>query len=636
MEIAMILGMVFDLSIPLQYHNDEHLASKHSTHLENYWPTFIIGCLIEGVSFFLLHPDLFTLIVCVKTVFLFVTWLSKDQDGLRIQPGDARSSRSNSNRHSKRSSPNDPNDPSRPSRSSSSSGGPPKNMPECKSVPSAYKHLKKAGYSDQAIAGMILSMNQNGDKDKDKDRSKKNFDTWRKEKDPKELQRRNQQYSDFAKKSGWNPSSSSSSLSNETTQGSGGDGGESSMPQSKYIESPYKHLKKAGYDDAAIAGMILSVNKSGDKDHAKKVFDTWRKERDPKEIKRRNGQYTAMAQKAGWKSGSGSSGGGGSSSASDGPSNMPTSKFIPNPYKQLKKAGYEDQAIAGMIISMNQSGKDHAEKVIKIWSSEKDPKQIKRRNQQYIDSAKKSGWPDKSKMDSASQPSSSGSNGRGGGGRKKLAISVKAVKQIESRMKQLNGTNEQIDQGIQSQILSILKNPQSENDLEKVTNTLKQFGIKVDLNSPEFVEGYGELDPNGNIRDIVLREETVSGLCTGMVHKAFEPNLVQEWLKYLTVPRSKREFNDNIVPLAKRVDVYLGDGYTGTGPNQINRKALESIKPDIQKKTGAPSSMVDHMIEKAINMLNVEESEKMLKNWAMNGIGKSEFEQFRREMGEWA
>lgn len=75
----MILALAFDLAIPLQYQNDDYLEKKHDKHLENYWPTFVMGCLIEGVAFFLLHPDLFTLIVCLKTSALTIMWMSRDQ-----------------------------------------------------------------------------------------------------------------------------------------------------------------------------------------------------------------------------------------------------------------------------------------------------------------------------------------------------------------------------------------------------------------------------------------------------------------------------------------------------------------------------------------------------------------------------
>lgn len=62
----------------------EYLKRKHDKHLENYWPTLLMGCLIEGVAFFLLHPDLFTLVVCLKTSALTAMWMSRDQGGLPV------------------------------------------------------------------------------------------------------------------------------------------------------------------------------------------------------------------------------------------------------------------------------------------------------------------------------------------------------------------------------------------------------------------------------------------------------------------------------------------------------------------------------------------------------------------------
>ncbi|KAK4686106.1 hypothetical protein P7C73_g4024, partial [Tremellales sp. Uapishka_1] len=49
-----------------------------------YWPLFLIGSMAELGCFFLLHPDLFTLIVCLKTSLLTVIWTGKRADGTYV------------------------------------------------------------------------------------------------------------------------------------------------------------------------------------------------------------------------------------------------------------------------------------------------------------------------------------------------------------------------------------------------------------------------------------------------------------------------------------------------------------------------------------------------------------------------
>ncbi|WVQ77022.1 hypothetical protein IAR50_006701 [Cryptococcus sp. DSM 104548] len=257
MEISMVLALGFDLTIPLQYYNNDYLRKRHAEHLENYWPSLLLGCLIEGVCFFLLHPDLFTIIVCLKTSAMTVLWMMRDQDGLPIriqsphrtsgstrssegprQDGEGRrSSRrdgrssnhaSASSRHADpksktsddpgKSSTNRSNQPkpsqtssSKPSSSfkapetskpaetkASSSSTTPFNMPDSKHISNPYKYLHRAGYSDPAIAGMILALNG-----AEKDRAKKQMNAWVQEKDRKEIERRNKRYSESAKKAGW-------------------------------------------------------------------------------------------------------------------------------------------------------------------------------------------------------------------------------------------------------------------------------------------------------------------------------------------------------------------------------------------------------------------------------------------------
>ncbi|KIR78826.1 hypothetical protein I306_04188 [Cryptococcus gattii EJB2] len=80
-EISLVHGFTFDLTIPLQYHFHQTLSKAHAQHLEHYWPLFIFGTMIEFVTFFLVHPDLFTLVVCLKTTTLLGIWLGRDDRG---------------------------------------------------------------------------------------------------------------------------------------------------------------------------------------------------------------------------------------------------------------------------------------------------------------------------------------------------------------------------------------------------------------------------------------------------------------------------------------------------------------------------------------------------------------------------
>lgn len=52
--------------------------------LRHYWPLFIFGTMIEFVTFFLVHPDLFTLVVCLKTTILLGIWLGREDRGVFV------------------------------------------------------------------------------------------------------------------------------------------------------------------------------------------------------------------------------------------------------------------------------------------------------------------------------------------------------------------------------------------------------------------------------------------------------------------------------------------------------------------------------------------------------------------------
>ncbi|WWC69004.1 uncharacterized protein I206_102940 [Kwoniella pini CBS 10737] len=508
MEISLILALGFDLSIPLQYYNDEYLSTTHELHLQNYWPTFMIGCIVEGVSFFLLHPDLFTLIVCIKTTFLLIIWLSKDQEGLSIKP----------------------------------------------------RKLAKARRSHKPSPKTPSS-----DSDSDVSPNKSNKPN--------------------------KPSSSSP---------------QSNMPKSKYLKNPHKYLKRAGYVDPAIAGMILSLNQLKDKEKAKKQFKAWVREKNPEEIKRRNKQYSERARQAGWKDDSSAKNGDSNSGQvepiDEEPPNMPTSYFIPTSkaYSELKKAGYEDPAIAGMLIGLNSIDKKTAMKNFKIWTEEKDPNQIKRRNKQHGEIAKQKGYPDKAKMNK-----SVGGN-------------------PYNKLKQKLGIPKMID---------ILKNPESEEEIIKVINTLKQLGINIQ--NDVFKDGYMESDGKGGFRDIILKQDDIKNLIQKMRHKEFSKEQMNQWIGYLTQPLSHNEFEENVIPLGKRLNCSIGHGYHGTGPHQFDPAKLNQIKDQIQDKTGVNTSLLDHLILEAINIKDPQKAQDRLNRLARDGITKAEFEKYRKEI-DWS
>ncbi|KAL7419402.1 hypothetical protein Q5752_006240 [Cryptotrichosporon argae] len=83
--IAMILGLAFDVTIPLQYQVHPSFSAYHAAHLAGYWPLLWLGTLAEAAAFVLLHPDLFTLVVCIKTCACLGIWLARTDGGFLTQ-----------------------------------------------------------------------------------------------------------------------------------------------------------------------------------------------------------------------------------------------------------------------------------------------------------------------------------------------------------------------------------------------------------------------------------------------------------------------------------------------------------------------------------------------------------------------
>ena len=96
----MILACTLDITIPLQAQRRFHLplsqikrltglsssvnpnrVGQHEQHLEGYWPVQFFAIGVEVMCFFIIHPDLFTLVVCIKTTLMTALWLARRTDG---------------------------------------------------------------------------------------------------------------------------------------------------------------------------------------------------------------------------------------------------------------------------------------------------------------------------------------------------------------------------------------------------------------------------------------------------------------------------------------------------------------------------------------------------------------------------
>ena len=91
---SMGLGCAFDITIPLQHHRTSEgyvipimtpvnpkQYSKHQDHLRGYWPLLFFSTILELLCFYLVHPDLITMVVCIKTAFMTFLWLGRKSNG---------------------------------------------------------------------------------------------------------------------------------------------------------------------------------------------------------------------------------------------------------------------------------------------------------------------------------------------------------------------------------------------------------------------------------------------------------------------------------------------------------------------------------------------------------------------------
>ncbi|GFZ47324.1 hypothetical protein JCM24511_05067 [Saitozyma sp. JCM 24511] len=187
-EVALVLSHVFDLTIPLQHHLSENkdVRALHANHLDQYWPFFLFGTGVQVGAFFLVHPELFTLIVCFKTTVLTVLWLGRKQNGQFWTSSIGRKSKAHSS----------------PSSSSSRSNG----------SSSRLDPTAKDGKKDKETAGKDRETERNRDEKKDKQdkedkakaekqgQAKKDKATREEEKAAKEKQRQAEKAKEKAEK----------------------------------------------------------------------------------------------------------------------------------------------------------------------------------------------------------------------------------------------------------------------------------------------------------------------------------------------------------------------------------------------------------------------------------------------------
>lgn len=68
--------------------DDKAISLMHEPHLQAYWPIFGLGSIAEVAGYLFFHPDLFTLVVCMKTTGCLALWLSRRADGSKVGTGD--------------------------------------------------------------------------------------------------------------------------------------------------------------------------------------------------------------------------------------------------------------------------------------------------------------------------------------------------------------------------------------------------------------------------------------------------------------------------------------------------------------------------------------------------------------------
>ncbi|OWZ28568.1 hypothetical protein C358_06418 [Cryptococcus neoformans MW-RSA852] len=322
------------------------------------------------------------------------------------------------------------------------------------------------------------------------------------------------------------------------------------------------------------------------------------------------------------------------------PADMPISIHVSNPYKYLHRAGYADSAIAGMILALNSVDKEKAKKNMNAWVKGNDKKEVERRNKSYAERARKAGWPGKL--------GSHGPEVEGGEeGKLKLKIPEDSINKAEEAMRL-----EEIPAEERKKVLSLLKNPKSESEIQMAAKILERMGIPVEgskKNSTQEIRGgssskpeskvkhkFGESDGQGGYRDIQLSNGTVRNLAKGMMVRGWSEADINQWCAYLQRPFSRREVETKVIPLAKSVNVYLGGGYTGGGPHRFDTKKLQAFKTQLRDKCGVDNNFAEHMMLVAINQPTAKESQGLFNRWLTNGLSRAEFDQLRKTGPDWA
>lgn len=63
---------------------DLYECQKHEHQLEDYWKVFIFASMVETLGYFMVDQELFSMLVCLKTIMLLVTWASTAPDGSAV------------------------------------------------------------------------------------------------------------------------------------------------------------------------------------------------------------------------------------------------------------------------------------------------------------------------------------------------------------------------------------------------------------------------------------------------------------------------------------------------------------------------------------------------------------------------
>lgn len=55
--------------------DNKNVQARHAGHFDTYWSVFLVGTAIEVACLFIVRADMFTLVVCLKTMACTAAWL---------------------------------------------------------------------------------------------------------------------------------------------------------------------------------------------------------------------------------------------------------------------------------------------------------------------------------------------------------------------------------------------------------------------------------------------------------------------------------------------------------------------------------------------------------------------------------